>query len=597
MSDLSWQNIAAEARQYRDASIAKVQPAVPKVPEQLPLNVTGIPKTLLAADEVKITESLPEEILARIAKRKLSSEEVARAFLRRASLAQSLTNCITELLPERAIARARQLDEHLSKHGTTVGPLHGLPISVKEHIGFKDLGLNTGFVSWWDRRGKEDALVLRILGKAGAVFFARTAEPQALMHLETSNNLYGVTVNPFNRNLTSGGSSGGEGALLGIRGSCLGLGTDIGGSIRSPAANCGVYGFKPSTHRIPLKGLVSTKRGCEQILSVQGPLSTSLGGIKLFLQTVIASEPWHEEPSLVPLRWRDDLSYFPDGKVKVAIMWHDDVVRPHPPVRRALHSSAKKIGGLFGVELVDWKPYKHAEAWEIISSLYFCDGGAEEIDAIEASGEPQRPLTRFIIEENPFVKYRSIEEIWKLTSRRDGYRAEYAKLWNDTDVDVILCPVGPGVAPPLDHARYWAYTSQWNLLDYPALVFPVSRVDPEIDKPDVDSQPLGEKDLENHKLYQDPLLYASAPVSLQLVGRRYEEEKVSKCNLPIWAYSSSTCHRSFRLLRLSNSGRSKQVSRLQTYRRSYDGAVFDVLCPEILQRDGSERLRQMHSFT
>ena len=531
MSDRTWQDIAAEAQRYRDDSIARVQPAVPKVPNELPLNVTHIPREVLEKEEIKVTESLPDHLLAQIAQRNWKAEDVTRAFLRRAGVAQALTNCIIELLPETAIAKAKYLDKYLSDHGTTIGPLHGLPISVKEHIGFKDLRLSTGFVSWWDRKGKEDALVLKILEDAGAVFFARTSEPQALMHLETSNNLYGETVNPFNRKLTCGGSSGGEGALLGIRGSCLGLGTDIGGSVRSPAANCGVYGFKPSTYRIPVKGLVSTKQGCEQIVSVQGPLSTSLNGLKLFLKTVIAAEPWREEPSLIPLRWRDDENYFPNGRIKVAVMWHDDVVRPHPPIRRALNGIAEKIKDLEGVEVNTWVPYKHGEAWEIISGLYFCDGGAEEIDAIQASGEPFRPLTRFIIQDNPFVKHLSIEETWKLTSRRDGYRAEYAKLWNETGVDVILCPVGPGAAPPLDHAKYWGYTAQWNLLDYSALVFPVTTVDPGIDKPDIGFLPLSEKDLENHKLFQDPHLYAGAPVSLQLVGRRYEEEKVSQRKL------------------------------------------------------------------
>lgn len=92
----------------------------------------------------------------------------------------------------------------------------------------KGLDLNTGFISWVGRLGTDDALILKLLWNAGAVFHARTTEPQTLMHLETSSNIYGVTVNPFNTNLTAGGSSGGEGALLGMKGSCLGIGTVSG---------------------------------------------------------------------------------------------------------------------------------------------------------------------------------------------------------------------------------------------------------------------------------------------------------------------------------------------------------------------------------
>lgn len=93
----------------------------------------------------------------------------------------------------------------------------------------RGLGLNAGFIAWWDNVAADDAHILRILWDAGAVFYARTTQPQTVMHLETASNYYGATVNPFNRNLTAGGSSGGEGALIGLRGSCLGIGSDIGG--------------------------------------------------------------------------------------------------------------------------------------------------------------------------------------------------------------------------------------------------------------------------------------------------------------------------------------------------------------------------------
>ncbi|KAL9120013.1 MAG: hypothetical protein Q9187_003430 [Circinaria calcarea] len=435
-------------------------------------------------------------------------------------------NCITELLPERAYARAEFLDAYFAEHQRPVGPLHGLPISVKEHVGMKGLGLNAGFISWWEHKGEDNAHILKILWDAGCVFYARTTQPQTLMHLETSSNLYGVTVNPFNKNLTSGGSSGGEGALIGLRGSCLGIGTDIGGSIRSPAANCGLYALKPTSHRLPTDGWSATMLGQEAILPAIGPLSTSLEGLKLVMKTVLAAKPWLVEPSLIPLPWRDqDNQLVSAGKNKLKV------------VIRALKEVAEKLKAVDGVELVDWKPYKHDEAWEIIASLYFCDGAKEEKDAIEASGEPWRPLSDFIIKENPYVKHCSIEEVWYWTGRREAYRREYAKIWNDTGidksphakskglVDVILCPVGPGVAPLLNTAKYWGYTSQWNLLDYPALVFPVSKVDPKIDVADEEYKPMNPKDDFNHQLYV-PESFRGAPISLQLVGRRYEDEKI-----------------------------------------------------------------------
>jgi amidase len=301
----SWQDIAAIAQEHRHESISQLQPPIPDLPTGLPLNLTSLPANLLPKNVIEITESPAEKLLHQMATGKLTSTEVTRSFLQRAGLASKLVNCITELLPERSLQRAADLDKYYAQHGTPIGPLHGLPISVKEHIAMKGLDLNAGFVSWVGNVAPDDGLILKLLWNAGCVFHARTTEPQTLMHLETSSNIYGVTVNPYNTNLTSGGSSGGEGALLGIRGSCLGIGTDIGGSIRSPAANQGLFGFKPTSYRLPLDGFAATMLGQEQIVPVVGPLSTSLEGIKIFMKTLIDQKPWLYEPSLVPMPWKD----------------------------------------------------------------------------------------------------------------------------------------------------------------------------------------------------------------------------------------------------------------------------------------------------
>lgn len=135
---------------------------------------------------------------------------------------------------------AQACDEHLARTGRLIGPLHGIPLSLKNQINVESHLTNAGFVTWINKTAEYDAAIVQTFRKLGAVIFARTNQPQAGMHLETSNNIYGTTVNPLNRLLTAGGSSGGEGALMGMSASVLGIGGDIGGSIRVPAAFNGV---------------------------------------------------------------------------------------------------------------------------------------------------------------------------------------------------------------------------------------------------------------------------------------------------------------------------------------------------------------------
>jgi amidase len=145
------------------------------------------------------------------------------------------TNCITELIPE-AMQAAKACDEHFKRTGKPLGPLHGLPVSVKEQLSVGGHHTNAALVAWTENFVHVDCQLVQALKTLGAVVFVRTQEPQSFMHLETSNNIYGTVVNPRNRSLTAGGSTGGEGALLALHGSAMGFGGDIGGSIRCPAS-------------------------------------------------------------------------------------------------------------------------------------------------------------------------------------------------------------------------------------------------------------------------------------------------------------------------------------------------------------------------
>ncbi|RGP76764.1 hypothetical protein FLONG3_5204 [Fusarium longipes] len=518
----SYKETVAAALQHREIGLAKVEPKLQGIPDELPLNSQDLPKAVLTAREREITENYSVvQLLDILRKREIKVEEVTRAFLRRAALAQVATNCLVTLMWDEAIERAKYLDSLPEPKGM----LFGLPISAKEHHGMvgENVTTHASFVAWINKAHGSNLLYDNLYDE-GCVFYVRTTQPQTIMHLETISTIYGRTVNPFNRDLTAGGSSGGEGALLGLRGSILGVGGDIGGSVRCPAAHNGIYAFK-----ISVMGARSIMVGKETVSSTPGPMTVDRESLELFMKVALASKPWLIDPSLTAKEWTP---YKFDRPLKIAVQWWDGVVQPHPPMIRALKEVAEACRKA-GHQVVDWdcEPLDHRKGWEILSALYWPDGGKQALDLLEAAGEPVLPLTKFIIQEQPSVKDLTMHELWELCTKRDDYRAAYARAWSFTskedgkEVDVILCPPYFGAASPHEQSRYWGYTAHWNLLDYPAAVFPVTTVDPSKDPKDVNYVPKNDEDKFVYEQY-DPETFAGMPINLQIVGRRQYDEKV-----------------------------------------------------------------------
>jgi amidase len=194
-----------------------------------PNDVSSIPSTcgLLTEHEIGITENYSAVNLAQaIASKHLTAVEVTRSFAKRAIIAHQLTCCLTQWFMNDALERAKELDQYLEKQGKTIGPLHGVPISIKEHIPVAGTYSSQGSLAS-TVYNEVDSHMVKILREAGAVFYCKTNQPQTIMHLESTSH-YGRTLNPFNLKLSAGGSTGGEAALLAMKGSIIGVGTDIG---------------------------------------------------------------------------------------------------------------------------------------------------------------------------------------------------------------------------------------------------------------------------------------------------------------------------------------------------------------------------------
>ncbi|ROL41638.1 Fatty-acid amide hydrolase 1 [Anabarilius grahami] len=166
-------------------------------------------------------------------------------------------NCSTEFLME-SVAQLKDINTQKK------GLLYGVPISIKDNVAYKGHDSSCGVVSKLDQPVVMDSVVVRVLKKQGAIPFIKTNIPQGLLNYDCSNPIYGQTLNPCNLQKTPGGSSGGEGALIGGGGSILGLGTDIGGSIRIPSSFCGICGFKPTSKRLRVTDLGGSHRAVEQ---------------------------------------------------------------------------------------------------------------------------------------------------------------------------------------------------------------------------------------------------------------------------------------------------------------------------------------------
>lgn len=483
---------------------------------------------LLSPHEFEITDCAGTSIVENIASGKWKSVEVFKAFAKRAVLAHQFTNCAVEFFIDEGLARAKELDNYQKKNGKLIGPLHGLPISLKEHISLKGRIGHSGIVSLLDNIPDKDAVTATILSKLGAVFYVRSNEPHALLPLDSGSNITGFTKCPFNLLLSSGGSSSGEGANIAYGGSVLGVGSDIGGSIRSPAAFSGCHGLRPSSRRISARGLVGEEGGQESVVGVLGPLSRTIKDIDLFMKLYINDgKPWLADPWSLPIPWRNvpkpDLS-----KLKIAVMRDDGVCRVTPPIRRGLNEVVEKLK-LAGVEIVEFVPKNGRLAYDVAVKLSNCDGNRALREAFSASGEPLPRLTKWYLNLGDGEREYTVSENRKLNAIRDNLRQEYSDFLIENGIDFFLGPAYNNVAPKEEEVYNESYTLIYNLLDFPSLVFQTGLFqDPKVDVWNEEDMKYeyrsGMEELENRGY--DPSQFIAAPIALQLSGRRYCDEEV-----------------------------------------------------------------------
>lgn len=502
-------------------------------------NIAGAFMDALFSDEEKVITSLAsQDIVLRIRNCEYSATQVVTAYCKRAAFAHQLNNCLHEIFFSEAIKAAEELDAQLEATGDTKGPLHGLPISLKDQFHVRGVETTMGYVGWVGTfegqigTGKElvvQSQLVEELQSLGAVLYCKTSCPQTLLLGETVNNLIGSTMNPSNQLLSCGGSSGGEAALLALGGSSIGVGTDIGGSVRIPASFCGTYSIKPSFGRFSYKQVANTNPGQTIVNSAIGFMSTSLAALPLIMNSVLSTQPWLRDPDVVEIPWRSHLTETPK-KLCFAVIRNDGICTPHPPIARGVEIAvdAVKKGGH---EVLEWQPPHHMHGLEVHAACLSADGGRDVWKQLNILHEPLIPaLEEF--RDGPRDPM-SVLDYQEYALKRNRYIAEYMEYWNSTvamtgtgrPVDAIIMPVAPHAAVVPGKYYHYGYTEIADLLNFTAVAIPITKADKSIDLASGDFVPLNDDDQVNWDAY-DPEVYDGAPVGIQLLGRRFDEERM-----------------------------------------------------------------------
>ncbi|KAF5243793.1 hypothetical protein FANTH_7987 [Fusarium anthophilum] len=548
MDETSWE---ARAAAKRAATLDKIPSEWRLSPEDLKRaqDQCDITKPFiehfLDEETVSVTSLETVKILNAVSAQELTATNVARAFCQRAAVAHQINNCLHEIFFDQALERAQFLDDYFTKHGKALGPLHGLPVSLKDQFHVKGVDTTMGYVGWIDgnlgvdpdkTHTVESQIVTELLS-LGAVLYCKTSLPQTLLFGETKNNIIGQTLNPVNQNLSCGGSSGGEAALMALGGSSVGVGTDIGGSLRIPAGFCGIFSMKPTSNRLSYRDVANTNPGQDTYRSTVGFMGTSIDALEVVFKAVLGREPWMKDPAVIPIPFRKEVmeSYwrradekgnakFGERPLKMGVLWNDGMVGLHPPVLRGLKvvvEALKRAGHKGG--------------------FLSADGAHDIHQHLKRSGEPLIPdLQDGLNLKTPteLLKYQD------LTIQGLEYERRYSDYWNSTAdsdgqvVDAVLMPVAPHAAVIPGKFYHGAYTDAMNLTNYTAVVIPTIRADKRIDVSDEGYEPLSEMDRKNWQAY-DSDLYDGAPVGLQIVGRKFEEEKCLAIARIVYAITQS----------------------------------------------------------
>ena len=401
-----------------------------------------------------------------VREREISSAELVDAHLEQIRKINPALNAVVELLDESARDAASAADEALSR-GDACGPLHGVPVSIKDSIDVQGTRCTAGTLGRKNAApARQDATVVARLRAAGAIPIAKTNLPDLLFAFESDNLIYGRTNNPYDLSRTPGGSSGGESALIAACGSPLGLGSDAAGSVRLPAHFCGIASIKPTHGRLPRTGHVPPAGGWIEALWQVGPMARYTEDLILAMRLLAGEDSQDFTSPPVPLMEPDNVQ-----GLRVAFFTNNGFSRCGGAVTDAVTRCAQFLEQA-GVFVEECTPPFVEQAFALELGLLGADG-VDGIDAYlrDAGSTQLHPLlTAWLDRMRPLRATAS--ELAARWEQWDKYRAAMARFFKR--YDAILCPVYP--EPALKHGESvragkfegFSYTMAWNVAGAPA---------------------------------------------------------------------------------------------------------------------------------
>ncbi len=411
------------------------------------------------------------ELARAIAAGETSSEDVVRAHLARIDALNPRLNAVVGRFDEEALADARRADVELAR-GTCRGPLHGVPVTLKESLAMAGKVTSCGSTVLQRNVTATDATAVARLRRAGAIPIGRTNVPDMGMDSHAHNLVWGTTHNPWNPLFSPGGSSGGEGAAIASRMSPLGLGSDVAGSIRVPAAFCGILGLKPTQHRVSIAGHVP--QVLPDYLQI-GPLARSVDDLEVALAAIAG--PDGVQSMVPPVALAPSLPR-PERALRIGVLDGDGTVLVSRAVRAGVARAADAAARLgHAVERAD---FAHPEDAVVSLARIYAIAFTKLRAAVVAAPAAYHPYLHDFVAHVPPP---SVDELDQAFEMREALRSRMMACFARYDVliapqlGVAKLPIGTTNDVDVDGARVpflctLAYSALPNATGNPSLAIP-----------------------------------------------------------------------------------------------------------------------------